>query len=540
MVVNDNRFKKTKKIQKRKEASTSKVYRIEKSVDLSVYSNGLSGKKKVQAVDELSSFSELRLGENPNLAWMPNKLLASSNFFKIEGDMKNSQIYTDSIVEERELMLGIDFGTSSVKVVIGDSVLNKAFAVPFYNVLGVTKFLLPSHIYRSDKSFSLFGGEQVHRNLKLSFLENPKCEDCQYRVIAFLSLVIKYSRSWLLQEYASLYKNVRIFWRMAVGLPTNNYQHNDIKAIFDRLCWSAWLAANSNVGMCITNSSISQASKRVNELKMNLLPTSEEDIELSIVPEITAQIYGHVASDNFDKKAANNFLLVDVGAGTVDTCLFHVEQIKGKWDFEFYTFNVESLGTANLNRHRLDWLKSELERKKPFPTGLVNAIAEIREVTDFQNPLPDDIGQYLSNVKLVFASNKANPDYKFFTKILEQIKTKTFWRAWHENHLEQVALKGIPTYLCGGGMRLPYYQNIAKALSNTPNYSWMEMSVRRMNVPKNLIAEGLSAVDYDRLSVAYGLSFLNVGRIVKAVSKPKIQTKEAIEWRSNYVDKDQC
>jgi predicted protein tyrosine phosphatase len=33
--------------------------------------------------------------------------------------------------DEREVVIGLDFGTSSVKVIIGDRVLRKAFAVPF-------------------------------------------------------------------------------------------------------------------------------------------------------------------------------------------------------------------------------------------------------------------------------------------------------------------------------------------------------------------------------------------------------------------------
>ena len=74
-------------------------------------------------------------------------------------------------------------------------------------------------------------------------------------------------------------------------------------------------------------------------------------LDVAVVPEIAAQIYGFVVSNSFDKKAANNYLMVDVGAGTVDSSLFHVKPGRGgKWDFEFYTAAVEPLGVTNLHR----------------------------------------------------------------------------------------------------------------------------------------------------------------------------------------------
>jgi hypothetical protein len=87
---------------------------------------------------------------------------------------------------------------------------------------------------------------------------------------------------------------------------------------------------------------------------------------------------------------------------------------------------------------------------------------------------------------------------------------------------------------------MPYYKKLETSLRNQPNCSWMKMSVRRMMTPKNLIALGLPPSDYDRLSVAYGLSLLNVGKIDKSIPEPKIQISEIANWQNNYVDKDQC
>lgn len=508
--------------------------------DLSVYSNGLGGKlKNNQPLPH--ALYELILSSQSYLAWRPVQPLASTKLMKFLSDGQGSQPSFKETIDERELMLGIDFGTSCVKVVIGDTVLDKAFAVPFYDEIGIGRFLLPSHIYLGEKGFSLHSGESVYRNLKLSLLAEPYRLEYQYHVVAFLALIIKHARAWLFQEHASVYMKTRIFWRMAVGLPAQSHHSADVKGEFRRLCLAAWLVASKSNGTEISASTILSALNRADELKSGSITTIEEDVELAIVPEIAAQIYGYVASENFDKKAANNFLLVDVGAGTVDTSLFHVTYTKGKWDFEFYTSSVQPFGTMNFNRYRLDWWVLALKKLMPVPKNLLDAIADIKDVTDSQNPLPNDIGQYFSGSKLTFMSDKENPDCQFFSSnLIKQIKNNTFWRAWSENHLDKAALTGIPTYLCGGGMRMPYYKKLETSLRNQPNCSWMKMSVRRMMTPKNLIALGLPPSDYDRLSVAYGLSLLNVGKIDKSIPEPKIQISEIANWQNNYVDKDQC
>lgn len=42
--------------------------------------------------------------------------------------------------DEREIVIGLDFGTSSVKVVIGDYALSQSFAVPFVSGSGLTRY----------------------------------------------------------------------------------------------------------------------------------------------------------------------------------------------------------------------------------------------------------------------------------------------------------------------------------------------------------------------------------------------------------------
>lgn len=76
----------------------------------------------------------------------------------------------DGTADSREIVLGLDFGTSSVKTVIGDSALGKAFAVPFREGDGVKRYLLPSRLYETASRYSFDGGGTAHRDLKLALI----------------------------------------------------------------------------------------------------------------------------------------------------------------------------------------------------------------------------------------------------------------------------------------------------------------------------------------------------------------------------------
>jgi len=97
-----------------------------------------------------------------------------------------TQCHTARINDEREVVLGLDFGTSSVKVVIGDSALGKAFAVPYCKAVGIKSFLLPSRLYQEALIFSVEAGTHVFRDLKLRFSRSRMIKYCKYASSHFL------------------------------------------------------------------------------------------------------------------------------------------------------------------------------------------------------------------------------------------------------------------------------------------------------------------------------------------------------------------
>ncbi|RKT44687.1 hypothetical protein BDD21_2085 [Thiocapsa rosea] len=305
--------------------------------------------------------------------------------------------------DEREIVIGLDFGTSSVKVVIGDSALGRAFAVPFTNEAGITRYLLPCCLYQTDDVFSVQSGNKVYRDLKLALVANPTELELQEPVIAFLACAIRYSRTWLLREHLDKYCNTRIFWKLRIGLPVAHRLDETLAPIFEKIARVAWLVAG-NAG-AITNGRIRSAVKRQETLRACPEQISEEeDVDVDVVPEIAAQIYGFVNSHRFDRKARNIYLIVDVGAGTIDSSLFRVNPARGgKWDFEFFTSAVEPNGVMNLHRHRINWWQEALQKSSNF-TSLYSCLDDLKFPTDREIAIPESYSAYFDGIKVDFAA----------------------------------------------------------------------------------------------------------------------------------------
>lgn len=443
----------------------------------------------------------------------------------------------------REMVIGLDFGTSSVKVVVGDRSAGEAFAIPFSNVGGIDSYLLPSRLWQTDGYFSLLGGEMVHRDLKLSLLSHDDKPEHIERATAFLALVIRHVRGWLFSK--SEYENQKMAWKLVLGIPAANYatdsENQALVGKFRLIAKAAWLAAGKHekemfVGL------ITQTVSRAKELLDGGVAKNEsEKVEVDVFPELSAQIYGFCVSQGFDEKAENIFMTVDVGAGTIDSSVFQVKKAKGgKWDFKFFTNQVQQNGVMNLHRNRVKWWSDALAGQADPASQLVKELNENKSHTDHHGTIPDSMDDYLTGASLKFRNANNHPDKEFFKKcVAQQVRGDTLYRVW--DFLDQKTLTGIPMFLCGGGVRMPYYQKLEQELANFPGTNWLKAKKLALKKPTKLRAVGLGNADYDRLSVAFGLSFLEVGKIDRALPMPKILSNiSAPDFTDNFPSKDVC
>lgn len=461
-----------------------------------------------------------------------DKIIALAPQMELAG--RQTQALVGEAQAQHEIALGVDFGTSSVKVVIGDSALGKSFVVPFGNHEGIEKYLLPSRLYQTGSQFSLAGGAECHRDLKLAFLAAPHEPVNQVRIVAFLALVIQRARAWLLTRHAQTYRRTQLFWKLSVGLPAAHYQDSKLFEPFKRLCEVAWAAAGQPAAV--------DEPTIVKLLRQPPSATdSDHDAEVMVVPEIAAQIYGYVVSNSFDRKAQNIFLMADVGAGTVDASLFHVFPARGgKWDFEFFTSVVRPHGVSNLHRHRVDWWTGALQ-ESGAPAELAQQLLQFKFQTDQQCSIPNSFVDYFADVDVIVRKATPGPDHGFYDQTLAQVQGSALWRAWKDNLVSQQTLSGVPFFLSGGGARMQFYDALTTSMSKAfSSYSWLYATPRAMTPPDDLVIDDIARVDYDRLSVAYGLSRLELGRVLKALPMPKLISPPTTSWTDHYISKDLC
>lgn len=446
---------------------------------------------------------------------------------------RQTQVLVGEPQAQHEIVLGVDFGTSSVKVVIGDRALGKSFVVPFGDHEGIEKYLLPSRLFQTGAQFSLSGGTECHRDLKLAFLAAPGNHDNQVRIVAFLALVIQRARAWLLTRYAQTYRRTQLFWKLSVGLPAAHFQDSELFEPFKRLCRVAWVIAGQR-GPVDEPSLVAILADPPNPVG------SDQDADVTVVPEIAAQIYGFVVSSSFDRKAQNIFLMADVGAGTVDASLFHVFPARGgKWDFEFFTSVVRPHGVSNLHRHRVDWW-SEALSESGAAAELAQQLQQFKFQTDQQCNIPPLFANYFAGIKVNERKGRSDPDRDYYEKILGQVQGSAMWGA--RNYFPSAETPaGVPFFLCGGGARMKFYEALTRSMSKPlPGFSWLYATPRVMIPPDDLVVDDVAQVDYDRLSVAYGLSRLELGRILKALPMPKLISPSTPSWTVHYISKDDC
>lgn len=438
---------------------------------------------------------------------------------------------------DRELVIGLDFGTSCVKVVVGDRGASKAYAVPFLDTLGVNVYLLPSRLFEQSGAFSLSDGADVHRDLKLRFLANPTSSDLQEILVGFLALVIRRSRAWLFAAHADTLTKRKILWKLVLGRAVDRVQHDHVNQVMTDVLKAAWAIAGSPgvVDRLVCRRELTNC--RASQL------AGTDPPEISVVPELAAQIYGFVKSRQFDPRAKNFYLFVDVGAGTVDVSLFRVKPNEnGTWDFSLFTSVVEPNGVMNLHRTRLDWWRQQLSKIPSAKSEtLLKKIEDINSPTEQTQPIPEKYQGYFKGLQVVYSGGALSPDDMFYAnRLVSQVRGQGIHRTVQSKIVGRVDLDHLPFFLCGGGARLPLYRNIASALDQAPEFRWLKAHRRELGIPSELDAPGLAQIDYDRLSVAFGLSFVDVGTVAIAQAMPSISQRSKVDWRSGYPDKDVC
>lgn len=450
---------------------------------------------------------------------------------------------------ETDLIIGLDFGTSSTKVIIRDA-QSAAAVLPVRldpNAEGSAACLLPSRVFRTGNTYSLLTGQRQIRDLKLALLNAPAdardgaFDDC----CAFLALVIRHSRGWLFTEHRRTYQRHLLNWRLNLGLAARSYQDTALVGLFRELAWAAANLAADPEAQVITAGRVAHWRGRAGEAFRHARAEPIPDVEfqpgdVDAIPEVGAQIQGFMVAARWDWRNRPVIALVDVGAGTVDAAIFHVRSDgDAPATLTFYATRVEPNGVMNLHRERVGWLRGLPPRN--LPVEVRNHLDRIDRPTDRLRPLPEHVVDYLPGFSLV--GEGATVDKNFQTGRYRRQVAGTLNEAKMGKGLPVSQMKDIPLLLSGGGSRMGLYADIARHINGTRGWG-VSVDPMRLPVPKDIAESGWRGEDFDRLSVAYGLSLADqgnrtIGEIVRSVDVPPLEPRAAgIDTDGRFISKD--
>ena len=390
----------------------------------------------------------------------------------------------------KNLIIGLDFGAAFTKVVIGDNRVR--YAVPFGRLAHPdNQYLLPSILDIDENNLcSLIPASNSSNdvdNLKFPLLDKTCTVEDLLRVSAYLALVFRMTRGWLLERYKKRYGCAELSWSINAGLPVNNTDNSGLSEIYKQAIHSAW--AVSVLPGPVTLNRVRQYMG-VEDCAFDVFPVvyRSKIIKKELIntfPGCCAQICGYVHS----KQCSDDLhMLIDIGAGTINIATFMVEKADddaNKNKCVLYACAVEPIGVSYLLKRRYENLQ--------LADNEINLFKDIPDAHTFSQ------AHDLTEKDIKFADTLYSGDAaRLINKILDLTKKKycpvsNYWES------------GVPTFTYGGGARMEIVQNIIHSHeSKSPPHKIKSI---RLTTPDDLMAENLPNDSYDRLSVAYGLSF---------------------------------
>jgi hypothetical protein len=450
--------------------------------------------------------------------------------------------------DERDIVIGFDFGTSSSKVVIRDSALQTAYAVPFgeFSPSG-NIYLMPTRLFICEDGYiSLSAGTKSCRNIKSQLMENPTkvilaAENVDQNIsvselaVGYIGMVIRLARDWFLKHTETIYKKTRIYWHVNLGIPSKNYDNAKERKIFRAITMAAWKISLSDSMIHISD--VIQTFEKA----ARLLDANQNEIDSAVKkeawlhpdyvnthPEVIMEVVGYARST---LRTNGLHLLVDVGATTLDAATFIIHSHEDEDLFPLLDTSVQNLGTMILHNKRIETLKFVLEKS-----------LQQKNVVDPVMPFPATAHYEVQVDKASFSEM----DMNFFNECGASIGSVVNTTRKKRDPYSDVWHKELPVFICGGGRRMEPYRATVIGLGAKFAQTWNDFkgfAVKDIPMPDQLQAPLLASNDYDRLAVAYGLSFTSdeIGEVVPESKTPDIKPiKRILNTDSRYISKEMC
>ena len=403
-----------------------------------------------------------------------------------------------------DLVIGLDFGTSSTKVVVRSPSLGRgrALVVKWPEEHGTDgrrssrdrrRWFLPTALRFVDgecrfvADWRAAGGD----DLKFRLVDDPCDLEARARAAAYLGLALRAAREYVLETQGSVYGSYRLRWALHLGMPSGGYGDHEMREAFLAVARGAWALSLSARG-----STLEAARQAVQGHGAAGGGEFDEDAPvIEVVPEIVALV-GYAQSR---RRREGLHVIVDTGASTMDICGFGLLRgLDGDDEFVLNVALVERLGVGELHRRRIEVVEDAGETvREPRFLGAFDA------VRDCGNAYVDERSSPL-RTKLDAVDERYVQDCaSSLMRVIMTLRRKKDPSAPHFR-------TGLPLFLAGGGAKCQRVQEVVREASERMVNTLVDVGPMQMEPLPTLEAlEGRDEVGdmAERFGVAYGLSF---------------------------------
>jgi len=408
--------------------------------------------------------------------------------------------------QRKQLIIGLDFGTAYTKVVVGEDLIR--YVVPLVDGGNnpIDNYLLPGAFWVCKNNVCSLkelnpDSDRKISDLKLHLLSKNVSEQAQIFICTFLALTLRRIRAFIFIEKQNIYQSNYIDWFINVGLPTASFEKEQLNEMYIKLINTAWIV--SSIESEITLGLVAEVFKNPTGKHAGIGNTLNTEA-ISVFPEFVAQVTGYVRSP---LRQEGLHLLIDVGAGTLDITIFNVHRRDDEDCYSIFTKVVALYGTRYLVRHRI-------KGTSIIESGELDSLATIPNKKRFAELLG------INNNQL------SEKDKEFHSKVLHLVELSLGYTKTKRYPGSDHWTTGVPLFLCGGGSRCDFYRDIFPNKQN--KIGSFSIKILNLPIPEGLESEGIKTQDYDRISVAYGLSLepLDIGLIIKQCDVKDVEEQE--------------
>ena len=446
------------------------------------------------------------------------------------------------------LVIGFDFGTSASKVVVhAPFVAGKPRYLARLEPAspGELEWLWPSALSVSAGVCDLAsdGAGEVRRDIKVRLIRATDAEahdggayEAGAWVTAYLALMLRRIRSAVLKTHAGdLRSFAKLDWSLNMGMPSGNRPNANwkrLKALFLGAAEAGWRLSVGALGKEGLQLEVAEAAFR-EALETTGSPVTVGDVEIQTFPEVVAGALGYSRSD---ARRPGLHLAVDVGASTMDACLFILpiededEDEERKWPL--LVAEVAQLGTAELHDRRIAAVMGVDEEEAQG----------VRESYDPLSPLAAVPKEPWGRGAVLDAWIRA--DCGMLREVRGFIGSFVDKAKKGRDSLSPAFRPGgrLPLVLMGGGSRAPLYERaVDEEGENMRQRLIRHNGLAKVEVPIPRELDGVSDGHGHRMAVAVGLSLpsLDLPEYLYPEDIPDVPTR-VFERRSGHlVDKDQ-